>query len=248
MTENIALEKILFLDIETVSSVPDWNTLDDLGKELWEKKSRFWLKDKSDPTSHDHAETYKSKAAIYAEFGKIIVISAGFISRSSGGLQIRIKSFNGETEKQLLEEFGKMLDRHYQIPGVYGICGHNIKEFDIPFICRRMMIQGIKLPKMLQVSGKKPWETKYLIDTMELWKFGDFKNFTSLNLLAYSLGIPSPKDDIDGSKVGKVYYTDNDLDRIQAYCEKDVLTVAQVYLKMNFMPLIKPDQVEIINQ
>jgi predicted PolB exonuclease-like 3'-5' exonuclease len=247
MPENIELEKILFLDIETVSSVADWNALDELGKELWEKKSKFWLKEKSEPTVDDFAETYKNKAAIYAEFGKIIVISAGFISRSSVGMQIRIKSYIGETEKQLLEEFGKMLDRHYQIPGVYGICGHNIKEFDIPFICRRMLIHGIKLPKMLQVSGKKPWETKYLIDTLELWKFGDFKNFTSLNLLAYTLGIPSPKDDIDGSQVGQVYYKDGALDRIQAYCEKDVLTVAQVYLRMKFMPLIQSDQVEIIN-
>ena len=110
-----------------------------------------------------------------------------------------------------------------------------------------MLIHGVKLPKMLQVSGKKPWETKYLIDTLELWKFGDFKNFTSLNLLAYTLGIPSPKEDIDGSQVGQVYYQDEDLDRIQAYCEKDVLTVAQVYLRMKFMPLIQPDQVEIIN-
>ena len=119
MPENIELEKILFLDIETVSSVADWNALDDLGKELWEKKSKFWLKEKSEPTVDDLAETYKNKAAIYAEFGKIIVISAGFISRSSGGMQIRIKSYTGETEKQLLKEFGKMLDRHYQIPGVY---------------------------------------------------------------------------------------------------------------------------------
>jgi len=246
MEGSIELDKILFLDIETVSVFSSWSDLDEDGKQLWKKKSKFWLRGVEQPTEEDYAGIYNSKAAIYAEFGKIIVISAGFISRTSAGMKIRIKSFIGETEKHLLEQFGRMLDQHYQIPGVYGICGHNIKEFDIPYICRRMLIHGIKLPAMLQVTGKKPWETKYLIDTLELWKFGDLKNFSSLNLLAYTLGIPSPKDDIDGSQVGQIYYEEGDLERIKTYCEKDVLTVAQVYLRLSQLPLIEKDQVEII--
>lgn len=246
MQENIALDKILFLDIETVSQSSSYDEIDEAGQALWKKKSAFWLRSVESPEEADYAQIYHDKAAIYAEFSKIIVISVGFLSPISGGHRLRVKSFVSDDEKQLLTTFKTMLDQHYNMPGVHGLCGHNIREFDIPFICRRMTIHGIDLPGIMQVRGKKPWETKHLIDTLELWKFGDFKNFSSLDLLAYSLGIPSSKDDIDGSQVGDIYHVENDLQRIKIYCEKDVVTTTQVYLRLVGKEMVASDQIQII--
>ncbi len=246
MSGQVALDKILFMDIETVSAAPDWDALGETERELWRKKSQYWVRDLDQPGDEDYGRTYMDKAAIYAEFGRIIVISAGFLSKTSSGYRMRIKSYIGETEKQLLASFAGMLEEYYPKPGEYGICGHNIKEFDVPYICRRMLIDDVPIPTILQVRGKKPWEVGHLIDTMDLWKFGDLKNYTSLDLLAHTLGIPSPKDDIDGSQVGRVYHEEHDLDRIKRYCEKDVLTVAQVYLRLNQFTQLKEDQIEFI--
>lgn len=248
MTAKDALKGILFLDIETVSEAPDWNDLGEKARELWKKKANYWVRDIESPDSSDFARIYQEKAAIYAEFGNVVVISAGILNTSGKGAPFEIKSYVGETEKQLLEKFARSLTSlqdYFSRPGAgsLSICGHNIKEFDIPYLCRRMLIRDVRIPKILNVRGKKPWEVKHLVDTMDLWKFGDLKNYVSLDLLAHVLGIESPKDDIDGSQVGRVYHEDHDLDRIRKYCEKDVLTAAQVYLRLHQAELLTEEQI-----
>lgn len=228
MLINLKLENVLFLDIETVGQVADFSELDDKFKHLWEKKAEILKRNKPDAT----ADQLYASAGIYAEFGKIVCISCGYIN----GKEFRLKSFYGDDEKILLEEFAQMLDRHYD--NKYSLlCAHNGKEFDFPYIARRMLISGITLPEILNLAGKKPWEIRHL-DTMELWKFGDYKHYTSLELLAAVFNIPTPKDDIDGSMVGHVYWIDKDLERIVKYCQKDVITIAQLlrkYLGMKLM-------------
>ncbi len=233
------LANILFLDIETV---PQYGSFDDVPqewKDLWTKKSASLLRNRDDET----VETIYQRAGIYAEFGKIICISCGFIQGIATSKKIILKSFFGENEMLLLHEFSSMLTRWSSGEPKY-MCAHNGKEFDFPYLCRRMLINGIPIPAILNVAGKKPWEVSHL-DTMELWKFGDFKNYTSLDLLANSFGIPTPKDDIDGSMVGDIFWKEKDLSRIVNYCQKDVITVAQIFLKLNGLPLIRPDNVEI---
>ena len=235
MLENIQLDKILFLDIETVSKVALHDDLSEVEQDLWNKKANFLLKEKQ------QAKDIYSQAAIYAEFGKIVCISVGYISHHE---ELRLKSFYGDDEKVLLEGFASMLIKHYSGHG-HLLCAHNGKEFDFPYICRRMLVNGVKLPPILNIAGKKPWEIQH-IDTMELWKFGDYKHYTALNLLAHIFDIPTPKDDIDGSQVGKVYWEDNDLERIVTYCQKDVVTTAQLVMRYRGEELISDDKI-IIN-
>ena len=231
------ISKVLFIDIETVSEKSKFEELTPEMQEFWTRKGKYWLK--ADEEEIDISDIYQQKAGIYAEFAKVICISAGYIYSKEGKNEIRIKSFFGDDEKILLAEFAELLDTRFADIRKYSICGHNIREFDIPFLSRRMVINGIKLPAPLNISGKKPWELQHLLDTMEMWKFGDFKNYTSLALLASILGIASPKDDIDGSMVGQVYWQDDDLERIVSYCEKDVRTVAQIFLRLNYLPLLE---------
>ncbi len=229
MLANLKLENVLFLDIETVSQKPDFSDLDDRFKYLWEKKAELIKRNKPEAT----ADQLYSSAGIYAEFGKIVCISCGFIN----GKEFRVKSFYGDDEKVLLQEFADMLNKHYG-DRTSLLCAHNGKEFDFPYIARRMLIMGLKIPEILNLAGKKPWEVRHL-DTMELWKFGDYKHYTSLELLCAVFNIPTPKDDIDGSMVGHVYWNDKDLERIMEYCQKDVVTIAQLmrrYLGMNLIP------------
>jgi len=226
------LENILFLDIETVPQQNNYDNLGDETKTLWDKKSKFLIKNEENISSSDLYE----RAGIYAEFGKIICISVGNIHFHDKDTHFRIKSFFGEDEKTLLKEFAAMVNQFGQKREIY-LAAHNGKEFDFPYIARRMVINGLKLPKVLQVAGKKPWEVTF-IDTLELWKFGDFKHYTSLELLTHILDIPTPKDDIDGSMVASVYYNDKDLERIVNYCEKDVAAVAQVLLKFRGQSLV----------
>lgn len=234
MLYNLNLHQVLFLDIETVPAVENYNLLSEKMQKLWDKKANYLIGD-SQKTS---AEIYK-RAGIYAEFGKIIVISVGAINRN----EFRIKSFYGDEEKILLLDFAQMLNRYYnQADSI--LCAHNGKEFDFPYIARRMLINGIELPEVLQIAGRKPWEVKHL-DTLELWKFGDYKNYTSLDLLTAIFDIPTPKDDIDGSMVAKVYYEENNLERIKTYCQKDVLAIAQLMRRYMNQPLISEDQVVI---
>ena len=182
---------------------------------------------------------------IYSEFAKIVCISVGFMHYDNGRRLMRTKSFAGDDEAQLLRDFSDMASRFLRTRE-HRICGHNIKEFDVPFICRRMLVNGLPLPSILDVAGRKPWETPF-IDTMELWKFGDFKSFTSLKLLCAIFGIPTPKDDIDGSEVAAVYYDTHDVHRIAVYCEKDVVATAQVFLRMNGIGQLAPDDITHVN-
>ena len=236
MLNDLRLENVLFLDIETVPASSEFSDLADEEKKLWEKKAEILRRNDPDTT----ADELYSRAGIYSEFGKIICISCGF----ANGKEFRIKSFYGDDESILLEEFAHMLNKHYDTDR-YLLCGHNGKEFDFPYISRRMLINGIKLPNILNMAGKKPWEIRHL-DTMELWKFGDFKHFTSLELLASVFKIPTPKDDIDGSMVGYIYWKENDLQRIVTYCQKDVLTVAQLLRRYLGLPLISDADVNTI--
>lgn len=238
MLKNINYSKILFFDIETVPQTFDYSELDERGQGLWDRKTRF-VQERENLNSE---EVYE-KAGIYAEFGKVVCISLGFVLQKEGETQIRIKSIANEDEIVLLQEFLDLLNSYYNSPD-FLFCAHNGKEFDIPFLCRRILINNLKIPYMLNVSGKKPWEIKHL-DTMELWKFGDFKNYTSLDLLTYVFKIPTPKDDMDGSQVAKVFYQDKDLDRIIQYCEKDVVATIQLFRKYQGDPLIDEEFIQI---
>jgi 3'-5' exonuclease len=237
MLDQIKIEDILFLDIETVPQYAEYSLLPTATKDLWDKKAL-----KIGDENQTPKETYQ-RAGIYAEFGKIICISAGVVVNKTGQYTFRIKSFASDDEAQLLKDFADMLEKFSAKP-LANLCAHNGKEFDFPYIARRMLINGINIPTILDVAGKKPWEVKFL-DTMELWKFGDYKHYTSLSLLTHIFNIPTPKDDIDGSQVAEVYYGSNDLKRIVTYCEKDVLAVAQLLLRYKNQALINPDCIEI---
>lgn len=233
------LANILFLDIETVPQHPSFDLVPNDWKELWSKKAEALLRNREQET----VDTIYGRAGIYAEFGKIICISCGLIQGSGDQKKLIIKSFYGEDEKIVLYEFCEMLKK-WATDAAKCLCAHNGKEFDFPYLCRRLLINAMPIPFILNVSGKKPWEVNHL-DTMELWKFGDFKSYTSLNLLAHALGIPTPKDDIDGSMVGDVYWKEKNMKRIAEYCQKDVVTVAQVYLRIAGEALIRIENVEI---
>jgi len=237
------IENILFLDIETVPAVQDFNELPDRLQALWTEKVAKTKARMPDRYASDESigDIYMKDAAIFAEFGKVVCISVGFIYYKDEEQHFKLKSFYDDDEATLLEAFAQLLNQWDRANR--NLCGHNIKEFDIPYIARRMLINGIALPQILKIAGKKPWEVQF-IDTLELWKFGDFKNYTSLNLLTAVFDIPTPKDDIDGSMVGQVYYESGDLKRIATYCEKDVLATAQVFLKIQGKDLIQEKFVE----
>lgn len=240
MIYNANLNHLLVLDIETVPQFPHFSYLTDPWKELWKHKMT-----KTMPENFCIEDWYTQRAGIQSEFGKIICISTGlFYQEPDGKLMLKLKSFYENEETSLLKSFNSMLDSFTKKRGLLLMAGHNIKEFDIPFICRRMMINQMVLPGHFQLSSKKPWETN-LVDTMELWKFGDYKNYTSLNLLATVLGIKTPKDDIDGSMVKDVYYTENNLQRIVTYCQKDVVTVANIIMRFKSLPLLEEEQILI---
>lgn len=236
---DVKPEDILFLDIETVPQYPSYAEMPETGKKFWDKKAAQLIKD-----NESTPETIYQRAGIYAEFGKIICISVGLIIPKEGERTFRVISFADHSEKKLLLGFSEMLQKFEKRKNAH-LCAHNGKEFDFPYIARRMLINGIDLPESLNVAGKKPWEVNF-IDTQELWKFGDYKSFTSLNLLTYVFGIPSPKDDIDGSQVADCYYVENNLPRIAIYCEKDVLAIAQLMLKYKNLPLIDTNKIERI--
>ena len=236
MLNRIQLENILFLDIETVPQCPDFEQLDELTQHLWEQKAGSFCKEGQTPH-----EVYE-RAGIYAEFGKIVCISLGFIHYlPDGQTAFRLKSCYSEDESTLLNEFSQTVTRFGKQHDML-LCAHNGKEFDFPYIARRMLINGIALPEILDVAGKKPWEVSFL-DTMELWRFGDYKNYTSLKVLTHIFGIPSPKDDIDGSRVASVFWNEKDLPRIVRYCEKDVAAIAQLLLRYKGMNLIAPENI-----
>lgn len=234
MLNKINLEHILFLDIETVPVHKHFDEVDVVAKLLWEKKTEYQRRDEHTP------EEFYDRAGIWAEFGKIICISVGYFVQKGDIRNFRVTSFSGD-EIQLLKEFKNLLETHFSRPQDV-LCAHNGKEFDFPFIARRMIINRVDIPSKLNLFGKKPWEVPHL-DTLELWKFGDYKHYTSLKLLTYILDIPSPKDDIDGSEVRNVYYEDNDIDRIIRYCEKDAIAVAQVFLRLRNESILTEDEI-----
>ncbi|WP_375326007.1 3'-5' exonuclease [Flagellimonas sp. GZD32] len=235
MLYKLNLEHILFLDIETVPQKQHFTELDETVQALWEQKTQYQRKDEFTP------EEFYDRAGIWAEFGKIVCISVGYFTLKGENRNFRVTSFYGE-EIKILKDFKQLLADHFS-QAKHLLCAHNGKEFDFPYIARRMVIHGINLPYKLDLFGKKPWEVPHL-DTMELWKFGDYKHFTSLKLLAHILGIPSPKEDMDGSMVKDVFYVENDLDRIVNYCELDVVTTAQVFLKMRNEELLADDEIK----
>ena len=237
MLENIDLQQVLVLDIETVPQYPSFEELPADFQELWEQKTKFQRKDGESPSD------FYARGGILAEFGKIICISVGIFSKKTKNISLRVKSFYGDEEKVVLQSFLALL----KTQAASLILGaHNGKEFDFPYLCRRMLINELPIPVQLNLHGKKPWEIMHL-DTMDLWKFGDFKNYTSLKLLAAVFNIPSPKDDIDGSMVNGVYWKENDLERIRVYCEKDVITTARILLRFKSLPILSDEDITIVN-
>ncbi len=240
MLQNLNIEEILFLDIETVPIAPEYAELTERWQELWTHKMQFQIN--QDTT----ADALYERAGIYAEFGRITCISVGYVVQKKGEPFFRVKSFYDEDEKLLIRNFFNALNR-FAKAGKRRLCAHNGQEFDFPYIARRALVNNIHLPKILDIAGAKPWEIKdVLIDTLQLWKFGDYKHYTSLSLLCELFNIPTPKDDIDGSQVAKVYWEDKDLDRIIKYCEKDTLAVANLLLKYKGDPIISFDNLESV--
>lgn len=235
MNLSVKLNDILFLDIETVPEEENWSALSKVTQELFEKKTRYQRKEGSP------IEEFYERAGIWAEFGKIICISVGYFVVVTNKKQLRLTSFFGDDERQILIDFKVLLNTHF-VKKSNVLCAHNGKEFDFPFIARRMIVHQIELPRKLNLFGKKPWEVPHL-DTLEMWKFGDYKHYTSLKLLTAILGIPSPKDDIDGSEVAAVYYKEKNLQRIVSYCEKDTIAVAQILLRFNNQALLNSEDI-----
>lgn len=236
--DSIDITKILFLDIETVPQYEQESNLSDSERTLWIKKSERLYKEGETPD-----ELYQ-KAGIFAEFGKIVCISVGFLRPIDGDVELRVRSFAGDDERQLLVDFFDLVYKYFNSKNKF-FCAHNGLEFDFPFIARRALINGLKVPQSLDTRGKKPWEVQHL-DTLDLWRFGDYKNYTSLALLAQIFGIPTPKDDIDGSQVANVYWNEHDLQRIVTYCQKDVITIVQLFRKYRCEDLIPDENIVIV--
>ena len=236
MLEHIDLSQLLVLDIETVPQYSSYDEVPETFKQLWDLKTQNQRKEET-------AEEYYPRAGIWAEFGKIVCISVGIYTKENDTFGLRVKSFANDDECKILADFITLLNKQ---PTSLVLCAHNGKEFDFPYICRRTLINELCIPAQLRISGKKPWEINHL-DTMDLWKFGDYKNYTSLNLLAAIFNIPTPKDDISGSDVHWVYWKDRDLNRIKTYCQKDVVTTAQLIMKFKSLPLIEEEHILIVD-
>ena len=239
MIDKTDIKNILVLDIETVPQFAAYGEMPDAWKELWKKKMSREIRDGLAP------EGLYERAGIYAEFGKIICICAGYFYDNGDGLSFKVKAFYGDDEKQILCDFIDMLNRSFNAEE-HMLCGHNSREFDFPYIARRCLVNGLQIPFLLNNAGKKPWEVK-LIDTMDYWKFGDYKSYTSVDLLANVFGIESPKNGIDGSQVCGIYWNDKDIERIKIYCMKDVVTVAQLLLRFKGMELLKEEKIAFVN-
>jgi DNA polymerase elongation subunit (family B) len=241
MLENYKIDHILFLDVETVPQVYDFKAVPQRSKYLFTEKVKNQV---SEEVTVE--QLYRLRGGILAEFGKIICISVGYIQKLDENYQLRLKSFYGDDEKKILEDFAALLNKSFKNEKEDVLCAHNGKEFDFPYLCRRMLVNGIKIPKILQIMGKKPWEINH-IDTLEFWKFGDYKHYTSLELLTEIFGIPSPKDDIKGSDVARVYWEEKDLKRIAKYCQKDVLALVQLFLRFKGDDLLKEDEMIFVD-
>lgn len=243
--QQIRPEDLIIIDIETASVSPSFNDLSEEWKSLWADKVKYSL-----PEGVEAPAFYQQRAGVMAEFSKIICISMAYFSKEQN-LRMRVKSFYGHDETKLLQQFVTTINKIESHNNKWCFAGHNIKEFDIPFICRRLIINGLPVPRYLDFQNMKPWETN-IVDTFQYWRFGDYKNYTSLKLLAAALGVPSPKDDIDGSMVGELYWAGNEaeraagLKRISVYCQKDVITTGNIFLKFKNMPVVHPDDIDIV--
>ena len=237
---HVRPQDLIIIDIETVSCYPTYGGMTEEWQKLWSEKVKYSL-----PEDSTAEAFYEKRAGVMAEFSKIVCISMGYFITEEN-LKMRVKSYYGHDEKAIILSFLETITKIEKVNSKWCFAGHNIKEFDIPFICRRMIINDISLPPFMDFQNRKPWETN-IVDTFQYWRFGDYKNFTSLKLLAAAVDVPSPKDDIDGSMVGRVYWQDNDVDRIAIYCQKDVVTVANIFLRFKHIPLLHPDDVEYIS-
>lgn len=233
----------LFIDIETVPSHPGFGSLDPEWQSLWIGKLS-----KTMPENLSAEDTYQEKAGIMAEFGRVVCIACGYFSEDKNARRtlFKVRAVAGEDEKALLTEWVRMVDKFHAVFPAFRFVGHNIKEFDIPYICRRMMALDIPLPRYLQISGMKPWETN-LVDTMQQWRFGDSRHYVSLDLLAHVLGIPTPKEDMDGSQVRHVFYVDKDLERIKKYCIRDVVTTARIMQRFRGLATVGEEDIVIVD-
>lgn len=236
MLKEIKLNNVFVIDIETVPQKEKFEELPSNIQELWEQKSQYQRQDEQS------ASDFYERAGIWAEFGKIVCISVGIYHLEQKQIHLRVRSFAHDDEKTILKQFVNLLNKQSKN---LQLCAHNGKEFDFPYLCRRLLINDLAIPPLLQIAGKKPWEINHL-DTMELWKFGDYKSYTSLNLLAAIFDLPTPKNDIDGSKVKEVYYRDKDLPRIAKYCQNDVITTAQLLLRFKGLPIITPENITLV--
>jgi hypothetical protein len=239
--QNIRLENLLLIDIETVSESAAFDMLSEEWQMLWKEKVQRTL-----PEETTAAEFYPQRAGVMAEFAKVICISIGYFKKEGNALQLRLKSFYGDDEKILLQDFIAALQKMDINNNKWSFTGHNIKEFDIPFICRRLLINRLSIPSFLDFQNMKPWETN-LVDSFQYWRFGDYKHYTSLKLLAAALQVPSPKDDIDGSMVGEVYWKEKNIERIVTYCQKDVVTTGNIILRFKNLPLITESQIVVVS-
>ncbi|HAN39131.1 MAG TPA: 3'-5' exonuclease [Chitinophagaceae bacterium] len=239
MNNSLNLQQLLFIDIETVPMAASFQALSTTWQELWFEKIS-----KTMPENSSVEEIFIQRAGVMAEFAKIVCISTGYLQQEQNQWKLRIKSFAGDDEKKLLETFITTCNKIQQQWPLFQFCGHNIKEFDIPFLCRRMLVHGLPLPSYLYLHNAKPWEVK-AVDTLHWWRFGDYKNYTSLHLLASVLGIPTSKDDITGSEVQHVYYKEQNLQRIVTYCQKDVAVVANIMLRFQEQPLLASENIHI---
>ncbi len=241
MNNGLSIYDLLMVDIETVPQQPEYAQLPDSWKNLWNDKIS-----KTVPENYSPDDSYLQKAGILAEFGKVVCISTGYFTLNENKtLTLRLKSIYGHNEKDLLRSFIELVDKLHRHNKNFEFAGHNIREFDIPYLCRRMLINNIQLPVYLQLHGAKPWDVK-MVDTLQWWKFGDYKNYVSLNLLANVLGIPTSKTDIDGSMVQHVYYKENNLPRIVEYCQRDVVVVANIVLRFKNIPLLNEADIIIV--
>jgi len=231
------VKNLLFLDIETVAGYPTLDAVPERLRQQWARKARHLRTD----ASQTDADLYEGRAGIYAEFGRVIVIGLGFVHPTDEGeLALKVRTLTHPDEATLLREFVGIVERYR--PDRLALCAHNGFEFDYPYLCRRMLVNGISLPKALQLSGQPPWKNPHL-DTLELWKFGDKKNFTSLELLAALFDIPSSKTDLSGDQVNGVFHRENDLGRIRQYCQEDVVVLAQLFLRYQNHALIPEERI-----
>lgn len=235
------LSSILFVDIETASGSPSYKELDDRLKHHWDRKAGFL----HNPQELSLEDLYFDRAGIFAEFGQVLTIAVGYMTKSNDdSWGLRVKAFADKDEVRILNDFKYLLESKFD-PSTLKLCAHNGREFDFPYICRRMLIQGISIPEVLDISSLKPWEIP-IIDTMHMWKFGDRKNFTSLDLLASLFDIETSKSDIDGSDVTRVYHLEDGLERIAEYCKRDIVVTAQLFLKLKSLPTISPEHITIL--